>query len=108
MQRGSIWGHGAYQAPDWSADWLHRELTAWPSLAAEDSYGKAFDALDIEQKAALTYRLKQEYRSEEHTSELQSLMPNSYAVFCLKIKARHRTRTTQSRFLPSCSHTLNP
>src|SRR3546814_2700986 len=23
-------------------------------------------------------------RSEEHTSELQSLMPNSYAVFCLK------------------------
>src|SRR3546814_12400625 len=55
-------GHGAYQAPDWSADWLHRELTAWLSLAAEDSYGKAFDALDIEQKAALTYRLKQEYR----------------------------------------------
>src|SRR3546814_2559543 len=24
------------------------------------------------------------YRSEEHTSELQSLMRNSYAVFCLK------------------------
>jgi nitric oxide reductase subunit B len=22
---GSIWGHGAYVAPDWSADWLHRE-----------------------------------------------------------------------------------
>ena len=30
MQLGSIWGHGAYQAPDWTADWLHRELTAWP------------------------------------------------------------------------------
>src|SRR3546814_4256213 len=36
-------------------------------------------------------------RSEEHTSELQSLMRNSYAVFCLKkkktskyIKLRHR------------------
>ena len=24
MQLGSIWGHGAYQAPDWTADWLHR------------------------------------------------------------------------------------
>src|SRR6266542_2676347 len=23
---GSVWGHGAYVAPDWSADWLHREL----------------------------------------------------------------------------------
>ena len=22
---GTVWGHGAYQAPDWSADWLHRE-----------------------------------------------------------------------------------
>src|SRR3546814_5822335 len=29
-----------------------------------------------------------EYRSEEHTSELQSLMRNSYAVFCLKTKRR--------------------
>src|SRR3546814_6381176 len=28
-------------------------------------------------------------RSEEHTSELQSLMRNSYAVFCLKKKRRH-------------------
>ncbi|MEQ8310304.1 MAG: nitric-oxide reductase large subunit [Sphingopyxis sp.] len=62
MELGSIWGHGAYQAPDWSADWLHRELTAWLSLAAEESYGKPFDTLDIEQKAALTHRLKHEYR----------------------------------------------
>ena len=28
MQLGSIWGHGGYVAPDWSADWLHREATA--------------------------------------------------------------------------------
>src|SRR5438132_14305339 len=25
QQLGSIWGHGARVAPDWSADWLHRE-----------------------------------------------------------------------------------
>src|SRR3546814_1045140 len=31
-----------------------------------------------------------EPRSEEHTSELQSLMRISYAVFCLKKKLRHR------------------
>src|SRR3546814_5256275 len=30
-------------------------------------------------------------RSEEHTSELQSLMRNSYAVFCLKKKKPHMT-----------------
>src|SRR3546814_2149316 len=32
-------------------------------------------------------------RSEEHTSELQSLMRISYAVFCLKKKKIHKTRT---------------
>src|SRR3546814_1240358 len=32
-------------------------------------------------------------RSEEHTSELQSLMRNSYAVFCLKKKTTHNTET---------------
>src|SRR3546814_6375116 len=30
-------------------------------------------------------------RSEEHTSELQSLMRSSYAVFCLKKKIKHKT-----------------
>src|SRR3546814_5714554 len=33
-------------------------------------------------------------RSEEHTSELQSLMRNSYAVFCLKKQNNNRTRNT--------------
>src|SRR3546814_2910765 len=32
-------------------------------------------------------------RSEEHTSELQSLMRISYAVFCLKKKKKHRQNT---------------
>src|SRR3546814_4111555 len=34
-------------------------------------------------------------RSEEHTSELQSLMRISYAVFCLKQKKSHYTHTKQ-------------
>src|SRR3546814_6064242 len=33
-----------------------------------------------------TTQLAERFRSEEHTSELQSLMRNSYAVFCLKKK----------------------
>src|SRR3546814_6946991 len=33
-------------------------------------------------------------RSEEHTSELQSLMRNSYAVFCLKTQNTQSTKTT--------------
>src|SRR3546814_2641845 len=37
---------------------------------------------------------KDEKRSEEHTSELQSLMRNSYAVFCLKKKKQKNTNQT--------------
>src|SRR3546814_10797018 len=35
-------------------------------------------------------------RSEEHTSELQSLMRNSYAVFCLKKKIKTETKTNHT------------
>src|SRR3546814_1132317 len=36
-------------------------------------------------------------RSEEHTSELQSLMRNSYAVFCLKKKKKIRRKNTTEK-----------
>src|SRR3546814_2155832 len=39
--------------------------------------------------AAPRFRPDRAARSEEHTSELQSLMRISYAVFCLKIKKKH-------------------
>ena len=62
MQLGSIWGHGAYQAPDWSADWLHRELVAWLDLAAQDTHGKPYAELPGDVQAQLRFQLKQEYR----------------------------------------------
>src|SRR3546814_5727234 len=46
-------------------------------------------------------RMRPQPRSEEHTSELQSLMRTAYAVFCLKKKKTNNTEptinTTQSR-----------
>ena len=63
MQLGSIWGHGAYQAPDWTADWLHRELTAWLDLAAQQAHGKAYADLDVGAQAALRAQAQAEYRA---------------------------------------------
>lgn len=62
MQLGSIWGHGAYQAPDWTADWLHRELTAWLDLAARQAHGADYAALAPPLQAALRGELAAEYR----------------------------------------------
>ncbi|MFV0491219.1 MAG: hypothetical protein ACK5M4_05335 [Pseudorhodobacter sp.] len=49
MQQGSIWGHGGYLAPDWSADWLHREAEALRAILI----GQSPDGLDDEQIVAL-------------------------------------------------------
>src|SRR3546814_9415617 len=46
-------------------------------------------------------------RSEEHTSELQSLMRSSYAVFCLKKKNQTPNLTTSTRDTPHTPHTLH-
>src|SRR3546814_5146249 len=51
--------------------------------------GNAYDHLDeagilIHQYGPHIFHTNSDERSEEHTSELQSLMRNSYAVFCLK------------------------
>src|SRR3546814_3696757 len=40
------------------------------------------------ERAVAPVKLHEKYRSEEHTSELQSLMRISYAVFCLKKKKK--------------------
>lgn len=74
MQLGSIWGHGAYQAPDWTADWLHRELTAWLELAARDTYGQAYHDLTGAQQNQLQYELKQAYRTNSYDPDAGELV----------------------------------
>src|SRR3546814_5940093 len=46
-------------------------------------------------------------RSEEHTSELQSLMRISYAVFCLKKKITKQKRQTQYTQISTKSYKYN-
>ena len=66
QELGSIWGHGAYTAPDWTADWLHREaiwiLTAW----ATRDYGQPYESLNAEQQASLRARLEIELRTNTY------------------------------------------
>ncbi len=57
MQVGSIWGHGSYVAPDWTADWLHREavfvLDAW----ATAEFGRPYNDLGPEPQPQFQGRL---------------------------------------------------
>src|SRR5262245_33099793 len=51
MEVGSIWGHGSYVAPDWTADWLHREAVFILDRWADREFGSDFEALDPERRA---------------------------------------------------------
>jgi len=66
QQLGSIWGHGAYQAPDWSADWLHRESQALLEVWAEREHGTELYALDPAQRRSLESRLPEAMRENSY------------------------------------------
>ena len=55
---GTVWGHGAYVAPDWTADYLHREAQFLLNKWSEETYGNLFYSLSNEQKATLQSRLQ--------------------------------------------------
>ena len=50
---GTVWGHGAYVAPDWSADWLHRESEILLNTWAVKDGASDFAALNLDQQAIL-------------------------------------------------------
>src|SRR3546814_1336535 len=82
-----------HELPLSSALWVDvarfREANA-DTLGARDAVDYAIE-LDKTNSAALAFKA----RSEEHTSELQSLMRISYAVFCLKKKKKTENKPSQ-------------
>src|SRR3546814_5043909 len=77
-------------------------LSDYPAVAKLEALGLAADfivaAADdgvgvMKPSPAGLIHLMERARSEEHTSELQSLMRISYAVFCLKKKKKHTNYT---------------
>ena len=53
MANGSIWGHGAYLGPDYSAETLHRMGQHTVEAIAQQHYGQPFAALQRSQQAAV-------------------------------------------------------
>ena len=73
QQNGSIWGHGALVAPDWSADWLHREVMAMLSLRARTEYGMPYDKLEPSEQAKLQAEIKPVMRTNTYDPATDTL-----------------------------------
>ncbi len=68
-QLGSIWGHGSYVAPDWGADWLHREATALLDARAHARHGQPYAQLDAAEQAVLRTELQTEIRANTYNPD---------------------------------------
>ena len=63
---GSVWGHGSYVAPDWTADWLHRESDYMLNRLAMESFQTPYNKISLERQAQLQSRLQQEIRKNTY------------------------------------------
>ncbi len=86
---GSVWGHGAYIAPDWSADWLHREAVLWLEDAAQAEFGRAFDDLDQLDQSVLQSQLEREYRANTYDPETGTLSVSLRRADAIEATAAH-------------------
>ena len=66
MEVGSIWGHGSYVAPDWTADWLHREAVFILDKWGESEFGSPFSELDEERQGQLVGRLSEQLHTNTY------------------------------------------
>jgi len=74
QELGTVWGHGAYQAPDWTADWLHREAMFMLNYWGERDFGKPYSELDNEQQASLEARVQKEMRTNTYDKATGNLV----------------------------------
>ncbi|MCP5202142.1 MAG: nitric-oxide reductase large subunit [Gammaproteobacteria bacterium] len=66
QQLGTVWGHGSYVAPDWSADWLHREASELAARYTKDAYATGWEALGPIGRATVEARVKATMRGNTY------------------------------------------
>ena len=66
MEVGSVWGHGSYVAPDWTADWLHREAVFVLNVWAKQQFNSEFDKLSPEDQSFLKAQLTDTYKKNTY------------------------------------------
>ncbi|AUC85695.1 nitric oxide reductase large subunit [Polaribacter sp. ALD11] len=92
MEVGSIWGHGSYVAPDWSADWIHREAVFMLELWANRDFNKQYEQLDVEQKAAIKARLIKDIKTNTYNSATKTIVISKERVAAINNNIQHYSK----------------
>ena len=90
MQLGSIWGHGGLVAPDWSADWLHRESVAiLDTWSGREFNGRSYAQLDDEEQSGLQGRLATLMRANTYDSNTRTITVPAERAQAMLAVSRH-------------------
>jgi nitric oxide reductase subunit B len=89
METGSIWGHGSYVAPDWTADWLHRELVFVLGEWSNSQFGKPYEQLTAEQQAGLRGRLQELFRKNTYDAAARAIVIDPVRARAFEDNYRH-------------------
>ena len=91
MEVGSIWGHGSYVAPDWTADWLHRECAFILERWSTKEFGHAFEQVDNEKQSQLIGRLTTLIRTNTYDPSNQTLTIDPVRAAAFEANVAHYT-----------------
>jgi nitric oxide reductase subunit B len=105
MEHGSLWGHGAYLGPDYSAEYLHRLSEVTLDTIATEKYGKLFAQLSPDEQSVASARTKtvlKENRYEPATRTLR-LSPGEVAAYRTQLSewSEYFTRKDAAPGLPA-------
>ena len=91
MEVGSIWGHGSYVAPDWTADWLHREATFVLNEWSQTERAEPYDQLSQEQQAMYRGRLEEIYRRNRYDATTNTITIEPVRARAFEATLKHYT-----------------
>ncbi|QDT27684.1 Nitric oxide reductase subunit B [Gimesia panareensis] len=91
MEVGSVWGHGSYVAPDWTADWLHREALFILDHWSQEDFNTSFDQLSEEHQAQLEGRLTALIRKNTYDPETKTITVDPLRAAAFESNLSHYT-----------------
>ncbi|MHB9146449.1 MAG: nitric-oxide reductase large subunit [Symbiobacteriia bacterium] len=96
MDYGSVFGHGAYLGPDYTAEYLHKTVLVLQDFYGQQLYGKDYAALDQDQQAAAARRVQSDLKTNRYDPATHVLtLSEAEAAAYAKLAPEYKTRLQQ-------------
>jgi nitric oxide reductase subunit B len=105
MEHGTLWGHGAYLGPDYTAETLHRQTAVARDFVARERLGRPYAELNDDERAMVTQAVQRDLKQNRYdpaTAELV-LSPSQVVAWSelTRFWAEYFTRDNSAPGLPA-------